>query len=443
MSRHSLRLRLGLAAAALIALALLLAGIGLTVILDRVLDARTADGLDRTAKLIAGRVGLAPDGRPTLSREPPDPRFATPYGGLYWQVEAGSHVLRSRSLWDRSLDLGQADAAGTIDTTGPDGGRLIAVVQPLTIGPGGAETQLRVIVAEDRRNLAASRTTFLRLLVPALVALFVVLTLAMALFVRRALAPFRVLQADLLAVHAGTRTRLPEHFPDEVRPLVADLNRLLDAQERALIRARDAAADMAHGLKTPLAVLDALARRTDADPILSAEIAEQARAMGGQVERALARARIAASGDLRRRSCRVAPVAERLVATLRRLPEGDSLAWAVSVPDTLAYPGEEGELMEVLGNLLDNARKWAHRRVRLTGAMDAKRLSLAVDDDGPGMSAAAIAGIGRGQRWDETRPGTGFGIAIARDVAEAAGAQLAFGRSELGGLRAELTWPGG
>jgi len=98
--------------------------------------------------------------------------------------------------------------------------------------------------------------------------------------------------------------------------------------------------------------------------------------------------------------------------------------------------------MEVLGNLLDNARKWAHRRVRITGTA-AGRPALAVEDDGPGMSAAAIAGIGRGQRWDESRPGTGFGIAIARDVAEAAGAQLDFGRSELGGLRADLRWPGG
>ncbi|KAA0125072.1 sensor histidine kinase [Methylobacterium sp. P1-11] len=453
MRRDSLRLRLGLAAAALIALALVLAGIGLTVILDRVLDARTVEDLDRTAKLIAGRVGLGPDGVPTLSRDLPDPRFATPYGGLYWQVEAGSHLLRSRSLWDKSLDLGSLDlrhagtgaqAAATLDTAGPDGGRLIAVVRPLQIGAQGSETALRVAVAEDRRSLAASRATFLRLLVPALVALFVVLTLAMGLFVHRALGPFRVLQAELLAVHSGRRARLPEHFPDEVRPLVADLNRLLDAQERALIRARDAAADMAHGLKTPLAVLDALARRTGpADPALAAEIAEQARAMGGQVERALARARVAAAGDLRRRSCRVAPVAERLVATLRRLPEGDSLEWTVAVPETLAYPGEAGELMEVLGNLLDNARKWAHRTVRITATSDAGRPGLAVEDDGPGMSASAIAGIGRGQRWDESRPGTGFGIAIARDVAEAAGAQLEFGRSELGGLRADLRWPGG
>ncbi|MDH2310214.1 sensor histidine kinase [Methylobacterium brachiatum] len=443
MRRDSLRLRLGLAAAALIALALLLAGIGLTLILDQVLDARTADELDRTAKLIAGRVGIAPDGRPTISREPPDSRFSTPYGGLYWQVEAGSEVLRSRSLWDKRLDLGPGagDAPATVEATGPDGGRLIAVIRPVEIGPRGAETGLRVIVAEDRRGLAASRATFLRLLVPALAALFVVLTLALWLFVHRALAPFRVLQKDLGAVHAGTRTRLPEQFPDEVRPLVTDLNRLLDAQERALVRARAAAADMAHGLKTPLAVLDALARRTEpADPGLSGEIAEQARAMAGQVERALARARIAAAGDLRRRTCRVAPVAERLVATMRRLPEGDSLAWEVAVPDGLAYPGDEGELMEVLGNLLDNARKWAHRRVRVAGITGPGGSRLTVEDDGPGMSDAAIAGIGRGQRWDESRPGTGFGIAIARDVAEAAGAQLAFGRSERGGLRAALTW---
>lgn len=450
MRRESLRLRLGLAAAALIALALLLAGVGLTVILDRVLDARAANELDRTAKLIAGRVRVAPDGTLTLSREPPDPRFATPYGGLYWQVDTGARALRSRSLWDKSLDVGRLDSARadaplpvTIDATGPDGGRLIAVVQPLAIGPLGAETSLRVIVAEDRRSLAASRTTFLRLLIPALLALFVVLTLAMWLFVHRALGPFRVLQADLLAVHAGTRTRLPEHFPDEVQPLVADLNRLLDAQERALIRARDAATDMAHGLKTPLAVLDALARRTGAaDPLLSADIAEQAQTMGGQVERALARARIAASGDLRRRSCQVAPVADRLVATMRRLPEGGSLDWAVAIPENFAFPGEDGELIEVLGNLLDNARKWAHRRVRVTGGASLEQQRLTVEDDGPGMSVAAIARIGRGQRWDESQPGTGFGIAIARDIAEAAGARMRFSRSEMGGLLVELSWTG-
>jgi signal transduction histidine kinase len=443
VKRDSLRLRLGLAAAALIAIALALAGIGLTVILDRVLDARTADGLDRVAKLIAGQVAIGRDGTLALPQEPPDPRFSTPYGGLYWQIEGGGHALRSRSLWDRGLgtvpDIAVEPAVGDLD--GPDGGRLIAVTRRVTIPGNGGRTALAVTVAEDRRDLAQSRATFLRLLVPSLVALFAALTLAMALFVRRALAPFRILRTDLAAVHSGARPRLPEKFPEEVRPLVADLNRLLDAQERDLERARRQAADMAHGLKTPLAVLDALARRTDtSDPALSEEIAEQARAMARQVERTLARAR-AASGGLRRRACPAAPVAERIVGALKRLPDGEALRWEIALPETLAFPGDEDDLTEILGNLLDNARKWAHRRIRVSGGPEAEGGSLTVEDDGPGMSAAAIAGIARGRRWDETRPGTGFGIAIARDLAEAAGAGLRLDRSELGGLRVTLHWP--
>ncbi len=446
MRPRSLRLRLGLAAATLIALALVLAGIGLTLIFDAVLEARTADELDRAAKQIAGEVSRAPDGSPVLAREPTDPRYAAPYGGLYWQVEAGKQLLRSRSLWDKRLggpaEPAAPDDARTLDLPGPDGGSLIAVERSVAIGSREGETRLRIVVAEDRRDLAGSRATYLRLLVPSLGALFLLLTGAMALFVQRALGPFRTLQADLRAVHAGERARLPLHFPDEVRPLVLDLNRLLDAQERALVRARAGAADMAHGLKTPLAILDALARRIGGtEPDLAAELAGQARAMGGQVERALARARVAPPGDLRRRACPVAPAIERLVATLRRLPEGEGLGWSVSLPAGLAYPGEEGELMEAAGNLLDNARKWAHRRVRVAGSLGPDTARLTIEDDGPGMSEAAIAGLGRGVRWDENRPGTGFGLAIARDIADAAGAELTFGRSGLGGLRAELTWP--
>ena len=445
MKSGSLRLRLGLAAAGLIALALALAGIGLTLIFDRVLDARTVDGLDRTAKFIAGQVILAPDGSLSLPREPADPRYAAPYGGLYWQVEReeGGGALRSRSLWDRSLgtvpDAPAEPAFG--DLAGPDGGRLIAVTRRVTIPGHGGTVRLAVTAAEDRRDLAESRATFLRLLVPSLLALFAALTLAMSLFVRRALSPFRTLRADLAAVHDGTRARLPEAFPEEVRPLVADLNRLLDAQERDLERARTGAGDMAHGLKTPLAVLDALSRRVEgADPALAAEIAEQAQAMGRQVERTLARAR-AASGGLRRRACPVAPAAERVVGALKRLPDGEALRWEIAMAGGLGFPGDEGDLTEILGNLLDNARKWAHRRIRASGRVEAGRGRLVLEDDGPGMSEAAIAGIARGRRWDESRPGTGFGIAIARDLAEGAGARMSFGRSDLGGLRVELDWP--
>lgn len=451
MRGNALRWRLGIAAAGLIALALLVGGVGLVLIFDRVLDARTVQELDRAAKLIAGRVVLAPDGALHLPNPPSDPRFASPYGGLYWQVgrERGSGqdgTLRSRSLWDQELlppDPGGEPSRG-LALAGPDGGRLIAVERRLRIGSGDQETGIVILVALDRRELAASRTSYVGLLVPSLVGLGVVLSLAMVLFLRRALRPFRALRDDLRAVHEGRRTTLPTGFPDEVQPLVDDLNRLIAAQGRALERAQAQAGDMAHGLKTPLTVLTAAARReAAAHPGLSAEIEEQALAMSRRVERALARARITAGSGLRRPVCAVAPVVERLVRVLRRLPDGASLDWQLAVPDDLAYPGEEGDLTELLGNLLDNAGKWAHRRVRVSGAEGADGARVVIDDDGPGMSEEAMEGIARGRRWDESKPGTGFGIAISRDIAGETGARLDLGRSDLGGLRVTLIWPAG
>jgi signal transduction histidine kinase len=355
-------------------------------------------------------------------------------------------ALRSRSLWDRGLEVPAIpalnDAAEGFDLAGPESLRLLAVARPFSVARSGAETGLVVVVAMDRRDLAESRSSYLRLLVPSLLALGLALALAMWIFVQQALAPFKALQRDSRAVHEGLRTNLPGGYPDEVRPLVDDLNRLIDAQERALSRARTQAGDMAHGLKTPLAVLSALARRTAAErPDIAREVDEQVLAMSRQVERSLARARVAATARLRRLSSPVAPVVAKLVATLRRLPDADSLAWEVSIPAGLAYPGEEGDLTEMLGNLLDNARKWAHRRVRITAIEQGADAMLRIEDDGPGMSDEAMSRIERGRRWDEATPGSGFGIAIASDIADATGASFTLSRSELGGLRAELGWP--
>ncbi|MGT2480087.1 hypothetical protein ACU4GR_17330 [Methylobacterium oryzae CBMB20] len=197
-------------------------------------------------------------------------------------------------------------------------------------------------MAEDRRSLAASRATFLRLLIPALIALFAVLTLAMWLFVHRALALFRLLQADLLAVHAGTRTRLPEHSPTRSGPRGRPSTGCWTRRSGPW-PAPGSAADMAHGLKTPLAVLDALARRTGpADPGLSAEIAEQARAMGGQVERALARPGsppVAICGGGPAVSPRWRTALSRPCAGCRRAIPSD---WAIAVPDTPRLSGGGG-----------------------------------------------------------------------------------------------------
>ncbi|WP_306223240.1 sensor histidine kinase [Bosea beijingensis] len=447
MIRSSLRLRLAIAASVLVALALALAGIGLVVIFDRVLDERAADELDRSAKFLTGQIALSPTGALTIGTELPDPRFATPYGGQYWQVEAADgRELRSRSLWDARLDrdaLAAAPAAPLgFALAGPDGQRLIAVTRRFAIDRGGHETRLAVTVAMDRRDLESARANYVGLLVPSLVALGLVLAMAMWLFVARALVPFRTLRLELKAVQDGQRSALPGHFPTEVQPLVDGLNRLIQMQETALARARAQAGDMAHGLKTPLAVLESLARNVaPQDPELAQAIEGQALAMGRQVERSLARARAAAAQRLARQSCLVAPIVEKLVVALRRLPEADSLRWEVSLPEELCYPCEDGDLTELLGNLLDNARKWAHRTVAVTGGRSAEGLmQLSVEDDGPGMSETAMSRVARGRRWDETVTGTGFGLAIAAELAEETGGELTLQRSALGGLRVALRW---
>ncbi|WP_336492043.1 ATP-binding protein [Methylobacterium nigriterrae] len=162
--------------------------------------------------------------------------------------------------------------------------------------------------------------------------------------------------------------------------------------------------------------------------------------MEGQVERALARARMAAAGGLQKRRCAVAPVVRRLVGALSRLPAAPALEWQVAVDEDVVFPGDEGDLMEILGNLLDNARKWGRGQVVISGSVIATRTSLTIDDDGPGMTLEEMRGIGRGQRWDESKPGTGFGLAIARDLAEATGALMQVAGSPFGGLRVILTW---
>ncbi|MFC3691776.1 sensor histidine kinase [Chenggangzhangella methanolivorans] len=450
MTRGSLRLRLSIAAAALVALALALGGVGLFLLFEAALDRRTADELNHTARLLAGGVGFDASGGITVDRPPADPRYATPYGGLYWQIEsAEKEPLRSRSLWDQTIALPRspdADMAhhATIDLEGFDGRPLIVVFRTVRIASAPNKPLVVITVAMDRGQLAASRGMVLWLLPASLAALGLLLALAMAAFVRRALSPFRTLRGELQRVHDGRDERLRGSYPSEVQPLVDDLNRLVAQQESALGRARTQAADMAHGLKTPLAVLDALARRIEErHPALSAEIDEQSLAMQEQVSRTIARARSATAAGLQKRSTPVAPVLGQLVAAMKSLPGSDRISWRVETSGHALYPASEGELLEMLGNLVDNARKWARTSVTISVVAKSGGGAISVEDDGPGMAAAEMAAIDRGRRWDEATPGTGFGLAITRDLAASTGARLRLSAAPSRGLRAGIEWGDG
>jgi signal transduction histidine kinase len=262
--------------------------------------------------------------------------------------------------------------------------------------------------------------------------------------VRIGLSPLARLRRRLAEVRQGRHPRVEGRFPTEVEPLVSDLNALLDDRERSVARAQAKAGDLAHGLKTPLAVLSQEAERAAAagQAELAATIAQQVERMRRQVDYHLAHARAAASGATLGARSAVAPAVDGLVRTLRRLHAERGLAIDVRIPAEQAVRCQREDLEEMLGNLLDNACKWAASRVAVASAEDGGGVTLTVDDDGPGLEPSLReAVLQRGVRADEAAPGSGFGLAIVRDLAELYGGQVLLEGSPLGGLRARLRLP--
>jgi signal transduction histidine kinase len=279
-----------------------------------------------------------------------------------------------------------------------------------------------------------------------LVGIFAVVCMLVGLWqVRRGISPIDHLRGRLLAVRDGRYRRLEGRYPVEVQPLVDDLNTLLDHRERAVTRALAKAGDLAHGLKTPLAVLSQQAERAGAEghTDLAATIAQQVDRMLRQVEHHLAQARAAASGALPGARCSVRESVEGLSRTLQQLHAGRGLAIQLNVPAEHAVRGQREDVDEMLGNLLDNGCQWARSRVTVTSAETNGTVVITVDDDGPGLDASKRdVVLQRGVRADEASPGSGFGLAIVRDLADVYGGSIALGDSPAGGLRATLRLPG-
>jgi signal transduction histidine kinase len=267
------------------------------------------------------------------------------------------------------------------------------------------------------------------------------------LSIRKGLSEFNQLRARLSEVHDGTKHRIDGSYPAEVQPLVDDLNALLDHREKAVARAQAKAGDLAHGLKTPLAVLLQEAERVKAtgEHELAATIAQQVERMRRQVNYHLAHARATASGATPGTVCSVAESAEGLVRTLLRLhaERGITIQSAIpSEPSDHAVRAQREDVDEMIGNLLDNACKWANARVTVTSEVKSGNIAIVVDDDGPGLEPAKRdVVLKRGVRADEAAPGSGLGLAIVRDLAELYGGTITLESSPLGGLRAHLLLP--
>jgi signal transduction histidine kinase len=428
MSRGSLRLRLLVAAAISITMALVLAGMALVSIFEGQVRDRVQQELNNHLLQLVAALSVGRDGTVSVKSALADPRFDQPLSGMYWEVRPldGGEPLTSRSLWD--VTLGKSSAA---TVTGPEGEPLIASTRTIRLEANGKEAAFELTVATHLSELSLPVESFSRQIVYYLGLIGLALLIAAWVQVSVGLSPLRALSDRLKDVAQGRRKRLEGEFPDEVAPLVGELNELLDAQEASVERARARAGDLAHGLKTPLSVLAAVARDVAGRGLKqeASEIEVQAETMRRHVERQLARARLATGHGVTAVSFR--EQAERVIAAMKRAPRGNSITWRLDAAPPDAVAVERQDLTELLGNLLDNARKWAKSTVAIRYANGV----LSIEDDGAGVPESELSQIAkRGVRLDEDTQGSGLGLAIVQDIVEVYGADLRFGQARLGGL---------
>ena len=451
MSVHSLRRRLLTGTLAWVLASIALAGWGLRELFVSHITEQLQEQLLVQLNQLSAAVDWNADGRVTVGPMAADARFEQPLSGLYWQVdELGDRpraaVARSRSLWDQTLRLppppAQYPAAGhrVLRLQDAQGHDLLAVARPLQL-PDDAAPPLRVVVAGDRALLAEPLQRFTRLLLVALAMLAVGLAAAVVLQLQLALRPLTLLRQRLAAVRSGEATQLSGDFPQERQPLVAEFNHVLRENADMVQRARTQAGNLAHAVHTPLTIL-ANAAQQDVSP-LAQQVREQVELARRQVDWHLARARAAAAVRATGLRTPVLGPARSLLRTMARLHALRGVAFELApAARDLAFRGEAQDLYELLGNLLDNAGKWARTRVVVDVQPAGGELCFTVDDDGPGIAEAERERMfERGVQGDERRPGSGLGLDIVRTLAETYGGSVQALASPLGGLRMRLCLP--
>lgn len=378
-----------------------------------------------------------------------EPDWSRPYSGMYWQINNPAHqpTLRSRSLWDEHLQLAQdLIDSGVVHhhtMSGPDGQTVLIVERGVRLQATGNGIW-RVIVAMDTHSLQQSVSEFRHFTLWALAILLALLTLAAGIQVHVGLAPLRSLQAALKRLHQGLAQDLGEGFPNEVQPLVTDFNHVLQRQRDMVTRARQQAGNLAHGLKTPLAVIRQAAQSAPPDDALARLTLTQIEAARRQVDWHLARARAQSVQQEHGVSCNVPQALSTITQTMAMIHRDRGLALDLDWDnDALAFAGDAQDLQEILGNLVDNAYQWAHNRVWVSAAaLTPQRLQVQIADDGPGLTPEQMARVRqRGQRLDENVPGSGLGLAIAEDLTRSYGGRLELSPRNDSGLCVRLTLP--
>ncbi|TWB13457.1 signal transduction histidine kinase [Rhizobium sp. ERR 1071] len=448
MTPFSLRGRLLLGSVVAIIVATFLAGVGINAISGLAVRALALSEIDEELRVLLAAVDINSSNQLFLDDTPTDPRFGIPNGGFYWQVgRNGTVELRSQSLWEQNLPWLRArprDAGRATDMKGPNGSRLLAVERSISIPSATGDQMVDIVMALDNSELAPARWRFFYAMAPSLGVLSVALIGAVVVFLRYGLRPLNDLRTALMAVQERSARKITGQFPREVQPLVDDLNGLLASRETQLTQARARAGDLAHGLKTPLAALEATARILSEEGMSerAAAIQTEVSRMEAQIKRTLAQTRASlaaahtvgvmdASADL-----------QKIISVMRRLSAERKIDFELVAPPEMWLAIDEADFADITGNLIDNARKWTAGKVEVRLSQLPEGVELCIEDDGPGLPEdAEMAFIRRGRRLDESIAGTGFGLAIAKDLVEAYDGKLTLARSSLGGLSVTVNLP--
>ncbi len=387
-----------------------------------------AERLLATFSVVSGETRIRWEGRS-------NDEFARIFSGWYWQLESRDELLASRSLWDSRLDTERAIAvAGNpelLTLAGPQNLALIGLVREIVIDGIPARLHLYGPAADTANEMIRLD----RILLFSQLGLVVTLLITSLLQVRLGLIPLRRLRDRLMAVRTGKATSVGDDYGPELALVVQELDLVLTRNARIVDRARGHAADLSHALKKPLSLLAA-----DGELNENLLLRQQIYAMSQLIDRHLARA---GSGAGSIRQVDVAECVIGLIGLMQRLHADRKLSWQVDIPNDLHWRGEQTDFEEMLGNLLDNAGKWARSQVVITAARQHHEIVIEIADDGPGLSPEQIRETGlRGQRFDESVEGNGLGLAITGDITETYGGEMSISRAALGGLMLVLRLPG-
>lgn len=440
---RSLRIRAIVGGVLLSAFVVCLGSITLYLSLDRIARARFDETLaNRHARLVVALFDVGPDPE-QLAQRLADPAYQQPYSGRYWQlIGPDASVLTSPSMFDFTLPdpVAKATTGPALDFVSTPAGELRAMVMPVTLDDGRV---WQVMMAELIARLEVERGLIRRSLGMTFATLVLGGLIGSILHVATVLRPLERLRQDILRRWENSETLLPRDYPSEVAPLVEDINALISRNREIIERSRRQGADLAHALKTPSAVLrnelegaglsgPGLVRARDALDRIDA-----------QVKRSLARIRAGNVGSAFQAPTQIFAVFKRLGRLFQGVPGNERFEFQLKVDPTMTVAVDRQDLEEIVGNLLDNAYKWAERRVTARAEQMDAEVIIHIEDDGPGIPEdLRAAALRSGERLDTSRPGSGLGLAIVCDLVDAYGGRVLLEKSEaLGGLRVSLFLP--